>query len=318
MQIPDSPESAEPPVTAEMAEPVEPPAAAASVKKSRKALVAIILLVVALVAALGVLAFYLVQLSAANDRIADQKQQIKEQKDLIDTKETFGAAMTGLLETASKFDGVLMTSIVPFDDYEAIATRAWQNRWTAEFVIEDTQTVQGYTDDLTAMLASAATEAGTNSTGTTYETVTDQLGRGFVSALIDDADSLCESDVLACVFSEDPYTVHFDAADAGAEYMNDWLKTGVAYHEFAHVLQMTNPEPTEIALEAFGGDDETMADCFALTYLDGWTLDHRVWITSYSWWDVSIGYGYACDDAQRQSIVDWYDALGYQTSPITQ
>lgn len=306
MEIPDSPDLMEP-------VPIVP-----APRRSRKALVVIILLVVALLAALGALTYYLLQLSAANDRIADQKQQIQEQKDLIDKKETFGAAMTGLLDTASRFDGVLMTSIVPFDDYEAIATRAWQNRWLPEYLVEDTETVDRYNDDLTALLAAAATEAGSNTTGSSYETVTDQLGGGFVATLVDDADSLCESDVLACVFSEDPYTVHFDAADANVEYMTDWLKAGVAYHEFAHVLQMTNPEPTEIALEAFGGDDETMADCYALTYLDGWKLDHRVFITSYSWWDVSIGYGYTCNETQKQAVRDWYGALGYQTTAITQ
>ena len=306
MEIPESPDLMEP-------VPVLP-----APKRSRKALVVIILLVVALLSALGALTYYLLQLSAANDRIADQKQQIQEQKDLIDKKETFGAAMTGLLDTASQFDGVLMTSIVPFADYEAIATRAWQNRWLPEYLVEDTETVDRYNDELTALLAAAATEASSNTTGSTYETVTDQLGGGFVATLVDDADSLCESDVLACVFSEDPYTVHFDAADANVEYVTDWLKTGVAYHEFAHVLQMTNPEPTEIALEAFGGDDETMADCFALTYLDGWKLDHRVFITSYSWWDVSIGYGYTCNETQKQAVRDWYGALGYQTTVITQ
>ena len=306
MEIPESPA------------PLDLPVVEATPKKSRKALVAIVLLVVGLLGALGALTFYLVQLSAANDRIAEQKQQIQEQKDLIDKKETFGAAMTSLLETASQFDGVLMTSLVPVADYEAIANRAWQNRWLAKYLVEDTETVEGYQNDLTALLATAATEASSNTTGSTYEAVTDQLGGGFVATLIDDADSLCESDVLACVFSEDPYTVHFDAADANVEYMTDWLKTGVAYHEFAHVLQMTNPEPTEAALEAFGGDDETMADCFALAYLDGWKLDHRIFITSYSWWDVSIGYGYTCNDAQKQTVRTWYDSLGYQTSTITQ
>jgi len=306
MEIPDSPVLA------------EPPPVAVAPKRSRKALIAIILLIVALLAALGTLAFYLLQLSAANDRIADQKQQIQEQKDLIDKKETFGAAMAGLLETASQFDGVLMPSLVPVDDYEDIATQGWYHRWKGDALVKDTKTVNGYTDDLTALLAKASTEAGTNTTGSTYETVTDQLGGGFVASLVDDADSLCASDVLACVFSEDPYTVHFDAADASVEYMTDWLKTGVAYHEFAHVLQMTNPDPTEIALESFGGDVETMADCFALTYLDGWKLDHRIFITSYSWWDVSIGYGYTCDETQKQAVRDWYGALGYQTQPITQ
>lgn len=84
------------------------------------------------------------------------------------------------------------------------------------------------------------------------------------------------------------------------------------------MLQFTNPELTEEAVEAFGGDHETMADCFALTYLAGWTLDHRVYVTRYSWWDVNIGYGYTCNDSQKQVVRDWYTQLGYTSEPISQ
>ena len=100
--------------------------------------------------------------------------------------------------------------------------------------------------------------------------------------------------------------------------MTDWLRTGIAYHEFAHVLQFTNPGPTDTALESFDGDTETMADCFALTYLDGWTLDHTIWINRYRYWEVSIGYGYTCNETQRQVVRDWYGQLGFQSRPITQ
>ena len=294
-------------------------------RKPQTALITIIVLGVAMALALGALIFYHLQLQAANDLIVNQNNQIDdknteitEQQDLIDRKETFGAAMTGLLEKASEFDGVLMASLVPFDDYQYIATQAWEHRRDPESLASDTETVVEYTDDLTALLTAAATEAGSNTTGSTYETVTDQLGGGFVASLVDDADSICKADVLACVFSDDPFVVHFDAADASVAHMTDWLKTGVAYHEFAHVLQMTNPEPTEIALDAFGGDEETMADCFALTYLDGWALDQRVYINSYTWWEVSIGYGHTCDEPQRQAVRDWYGALGFQSRSITQ
>jgi hypothetical protein len=90
------------------------------------------------------------------------------------------------------------------------------------------------------------------------------------------------------------------------------MRTGVAYHEFAHVLQFTNPQPTAEAVTAFGGDMETMADCYALTFLDGWTLDHEVWTTPYEGWEVSVGYGYVCDEAQRQVIREWAAKLGVE------
>ena len=280
-------------------------------KRSRGGIIAIILLSLALAAAVTVLALnYL--------KLGELERELQEQRELIDKKETFDVAMRGLLETAHKLDGVLMTSIVPLDRYATIAARAWIHRWSPTLLNRDLTDVRTAKDDLEQLLSAANVEATTNGTGTTYETVIDQLGGGFVASLIDDADSLCAADVLACVISDDPYTVHFDAADASAPYMTDWIRTGIAYHEFAHVLQMTNPRVTQDTLNSFGGDEETMADCFALTYLDGWSLDHTIWTSSYEYWDVSVGYGYSCDDAQRQAIRDWYGQLGFHVRPITQ
>jgi hypothetical protein len=295
-----------------------PPNARGTAKHPRRRLFVIVLLSICLAAALGVLAFYLVKLHEANIRIEEQEQQIQEQQDLIDQKETFGAAMQGLMATTSKFDGLLMTSIVPLDDYGAVAANAWSDRRNPAGLDRDTATVQKDEKDLELLLSAASTQATTNTTGTMYETTIDQLGGGFVRSLVDNADSICKSDVLACVISDDPYTVHFDAADNSVPYMTDWLRTGIAYHEFAHVLQMTNPVPTETALESFGGDDETMADCFALTYLNGWKLHQRIWTSHYQYWDVDIGYGLTCNAAQKQAVRDWYGQLGFHSHPISQ
>jgi hypothetical protein len=280
--------------------------------------VAIVLLSIALAAAVAALAYFLIRLDAANRLIDDQERQIKDQHELIDKKETFGAEMKGLLDTAHRFDGVLLTSIVPWERYEAAAERAWDDRRNPESLDRDTDDVRAATKELEDILSAAKEEASTNTTRSKYESVIDKLSHGFATSVLEDADALCESDVLACVISDDPYTVHFDAADNKVAYMTDWLRTGVAYHEFAHVLQFTNPEPTEVALKSFKGDDETMADCFALTYLPGWKLDHRIWVNSYTYWDVSIGYGHTCNSAQKKVIRDWYGQLGFQARPITQ
>lgn len=271
-----------------------------------------------MLAAGGTIAYFVLELETANTRIIEQNEEIKEQRELIDRKEVFGASLTSLLDTAAQFDGQIVGALVPFDRYETAAVRAWDHRWSSKAMDRDIAALAVLEEELDTLLAAATIEAASNTTGSTYEAVIDRLGSGFVVSLIDDADALCEADVLACVSSEDPYTVHFDAADHGLEYMNDTLKTGVAYHEFAHVLQMSNPEPTEKALEAFSGDVETMADCFALTYLDGWKLDHRIWVSSYQYWDVSLGYGHVCDAAQRASVVEWYDSLAFHVVPISQ
>lgn len=270
-----------------------------------------VLLGLALLATLGVLALSLLRLDEA-------RTEIEEQRELIDKKETFSAAMQELVAKASELDGVLFGSIVPHSAHVSLANRGWDHRWNSDALDRDTADVRKATEQLETVLAGARDQAATNATGTTYEAVIDQLGGGYVATAIDDADGLCETDVLGCVISSDPYTVHFDAKDTSLPYMTDWLRTGLAYHEFAHVLQMTNPAATNTAVEAFGGDSETMADCFALTYLDGWTLDHTIWVSDFEYWEVSMGYGYTCDETQRQAVRDWYGELGFHAEPIAQ
>jgi len=284
----------------------------------RKAKVWIGILSATLVLSLGAVAFQVVSLLQAAALIEQQQQEIEQQQELIEKKESFGAAMRALLETARALDGVPMETLIPTNQYQAIANRAWTQRWTADAVDREITAAQTAAAELETLIATAETERTTNASGTAYEAIIDELGRGFVSSALTDADSLCQTDVLACVISDNPFVVHFDNADNGQPYMTDWLRTGIAYHEFAHVLQMTNPEATEAALAAFGGDHEAHADCFALTFLDGWTLDHTIWVSSVQYWEVSIGYGYTCTPDQQQTVRDWYQQLGIVPATLSQ
>ena len=275
-------------------------------------IVAVTLLGLALIAAGGALAFTLIKLSEA-------QQLIDHQRELIDEKETFASAAQELMSTAAQFDGVPYDSLVKASRYAGLIERAWQSRWDAGKVAEVTASIRRATGELTDLLTAAENEASSNATGTIFESLTDQLGAGFVKTSLDTADTACASDVWGCVAGEEPFTIHYDAADTGGQpYMNDWLRTGLAYHEYAHVLQFANPGPTTVAEKAFGGDWETMADCYALTVLPGWTLDHTIWVSDYEYWEVSVGYGYTCDESQRQVIRDWVDDLGYTHEPISQ
>lgn len=287
-------------------------------RRSRKSLITIVLLAIALAAAGATLTYYLIRLAEANAVIEKQQKQIEEQTDLLDQKETFGAAMGNLLDTAREFDGVLMASIVPTDDYRRFARQAWVHRWDADAVKRDTANVVDAETELQELLTDANEQASTNETGSAFESTTDKLGRGFVASLLENADKFCGRDVLACVSSSDPYVVHFDAGDNAKPYMTDWLRKGIAYHEFAHVLQATNPVATKRALDSFDGNDETMADCFTLTYLKGWKLHQRIWVNSYQYWEVDIGYGYTCTASQKQVIREWYGQLGYTTGTLSQ
>ncbi len=293
------------------------PPSAPQARRSRGMIVAIVLLSVGLAAALGAFVWYFLQLEHAHAVIEQQDRKLQEQRDLIDRKDTFGAAMEKLLDEAGKREGVPLATIVPWDRFQLLASQAWARRWNLDALGRSIADVESARAELVTQREAAEQEAASNASGSAYEAALDQLGAGYVTWRLDDADALCEDDVLACVMSDDPLVVHVDAPDDSLPYMTDWIRTGLAYHEFAHVLQFTNPEPTETAVAAFDGDVETMADCFALSYLDGWTLDHRVWTSRYEYWDVSIGYGYTCDDSQRQVIRDWYGQLGVKPRSIT-
>ena len=279
---------------------------------------AIILLALAAIGTGVYLTLTLLELERANTRIEKQDDEIDEQRELIEKKETFSAAMGELLDTAARFEGVLISTVVPADEFELVAVRAWAHRWDAAALDKDIAAAQDGTAELETILAAATLEATTNTTGSSYESVIDQLGAGFVASVVEDADTFCERDVIACVSSDDPLLVHFDIGDSALPYMTDVLRTGVAYHEFAHVLQFVYPEITETALVSFGGDVETMADCYALTYLDGWKLDHQIFVNRYEYWEVSIGYGLTCDEPQRQVIRDWFGQMGYRSQPVSQ
>lgn len=300
---------------------MDAPPLAASARTGRRRtrwLVTVIVLGVALLAVLGYVGYLVVQLNAAIARIDDQQRQIEKLQDIIDTKQTFDAAMQKLVATTSSFDGLPFTTIVPDGRIASLATRGWDNRRDIPALRTATSDADSTTEELQTLLDAAQAQAGSNASGTVYEATIDSLGHGFVTTAIDDADALCDSDVLGCVMSDDPYTVHIDSADVGQPWMTDFIATGIAYHEFAHVLQNTNPVQTETAAAAFDGDWETMADCFALTYLDGWSLDQRVWVSSYEYYDVSVGYGYTCDEGQRQVVRGWYTGLPRVSVPVSE
>lgn len=280
-------------------------------------IVTVSLLGVLLAAAIAAFVWYFLQLQDANAVIREQQRELEEQRELIDKKETFGAAMEGLLDEVGRYEGVPMATLIPWERYERLAAQSWARRWDAVALDASIADVDKARGELVTQRESAEREAASNASGSAYEATFDSLGSGYVTWVLEDADAFCEQDVIACVSSDDPLLVHVDTGDEQLPYTNDWLRTGTAYHEFAHVLQFTNPGPTATALEAFGGDSETMADCFALTFLDGWTLDHTIWVSSYEYWEVSTGYGYTCNASERQVIRDWFGELGVQLREIS-
>ncbi|MDQ1171200.1 hypothetical protein QE392_003004 [Microbacterium proteolyticum] len=224
--------------------------------------------------------------------------------------------MADLYATVDPLVGLPYATVVPWTQIEAFADRAWGHRRNPAALERDTGDVEAFTAGLADRVAVARTQAASNASGSPWEAALDDLGRGWVTTTFDETNRPCNMDVMACVSGAAPFIVHVSADTRDDPQLTDWIRTGVAYHEYAHVLQFTNPEPTASAVTAFGGDVETMADCYALTVLDGWSLEHEVPIDEYSYWEVSVGYGYTCNDEQKQVIRDWVDGLGVQLRPV--
>lgn len=296
--------------------PAAEPANATARRRPRAAIITLSAVLAVVVIAVGVGAVWVVgQLDEARARISDQQQQLDQQRELIEQKQQFGAAMQGVYDTVQPLVGLPYSTLVPWTQYDLLAARAWNHRWKPDGLREDAASARQLAADLTVRVDAAAAQAASNTSGTAWEATIDRLGSGWVTTVIDAGDTACGANAIACVLSADPYTVHVAARAQTDPTMTEWIRTGVAYHEYAHVLQLTNPEATDPAVAAFGGDYEAMADCYALTFLDGWTLDHQVPIDASSYWEVSVGYGYTCVESQRQVIRDWVGGLGLVVQP---
>ena len=271
--------------------------------------VALAVVSVVLLGAVAAAVWLFVQLGQARDRIDEQNDEIREQREQIDKKESFGAAMAGLRETIAPLTGLPFTDLVPWSHYDRLAARAWEHRRDVAAMDRDIEAVNAATAEIAQKREAARAQASSNASGSVWEETLDRLGSGWVATTLADASSACEGDALACVYDSDPFVVRVNTDGGAGDGMTDWIRTGAAYHEFAHVLQNLNPDATATALESFEGDWETMADCYALTMLPGWSLEHEVPINAYEYWEVSVGYGYTCDDDQRQVIRDWNASL---------
>lgn len=289
-------------------------------RRRRGWIITVVLLSVALLATGAALTLTLLWLDDTLATVDEQGEQIEEQRDLIDKKETFGSAAQDLMETAAQLDGVPFAALVDTRHHQSLIQRGWRHRWDSVALERDIDEVHAATAELADVAAAAKEQASSNESGTFFERTTDALGKGFITTSLNSAIVVCDDgDALGCVSSEDPMVIHYSSdLFREAPYDSNFLREGVAYHEYAHVLQMTNPETTAEAVKAFDGDWETMADCYALTYLKGWKLDHTIWINSYSYWEISVGYGYTCTSSQRAVIRDWVDSVGYTHAPISQ
>ncbi|MCS5722319.1 hypothetical protein N1028_15420 [Herbiconiux sp. CPCC 203407] len=164
--------------------------------------------------------------------------------------------------------------------------------------------------DLEQKVASAR-ERSANASGSITEAIVDAAGSGFIDIRWDAA-SACSTaadpgrETIGCVLTADPLTVHLlPETEVGSVWMNQMLVT----HELAHVYQRADDQGAAdysgayrdlLAQGLFQSSDEAMADCFALTYFDQWSLTNG---------SESQGTGYVCNEPERQAIRDWAAGL---------
>jgi len=173
-----------------------------------------------------------------------------------------------------------------------------------------------FREDLQQRIADAEVRRS-NASGTLSEALVDAAGNGFIDIQWDAATACTADDredwrTIGCVKKGDSLTVHLLPEQ---DFANEWALRMTVMHELAHVYQRADVARFRdgdgvyedlIAQGLFQGNEEAMADCYALTYYGEWTLTTG---------DYSIGYGYVCDETERQAIRDWAADVGAPSSP---
>lgn len=177
---------------------------------------------------------------------------------------------------------------------------------------------EGFAEDATAMresleqrIADAETRRG-NASGTISEAIVDEAGNGFID-IAWDAAAQCgpaktEGRKTAGCTSGDPFTVHI--LPEGELFGEMGVRT-TTLHELAHLYVQAEVERFSTLEDStlftlkdqgyFEGSGEKLADCYALTYTNTWTLSYD---------QGTIGYGYVCNETERQAIRDWAHEIG--------
>lgn len=172
------------------------------------------------------------------------------------------------------------------------------------------QAVSGIRKNLEPLIAAAA-QRRANASGSVSEALVDEAGNGYIDIAWDAAD-FCggiESEdkvAVACPLGGASPAIHIMAE---SYYPSAAAVEHVVIHELAHIYQSADSARFEdsvseadrlIAQGLFNSSRESMADCYALTYQNLWTL---------AFGDRTYGYGYVCNDAERQEIRNWAASL---------
>lgn len=252
------------------------------------------------------------QLNSAKTQTQTVEQEKEELQKQVDAKETFGAVTKELFGLMHTFDGMPYKEYFPTEEADKLIQDAYVYRSEPDYVAVSTQQMQSYVNELKTLRSEMDNEKGSNSSGDVTEGKIDELSGGMTrSSYYMPPENPCEGEASACVWSNEPRVVHFNldafnyALEARGSSFTEWWKTGVAYHEFAHVLQNINPNETDQVTAVFNNDWELMADCFAGVY---WGGDEMI----------SYSYNRGCTGTQKQVVKEWYSSLTFATPSISQ
>lgn len=198
----------------------------------------------------------------------------------------------------------LVTQSVKFKLIEGRRDNPAMNIYMAKNLAEDTRQ---FRETLQQRIIDAEARS-TNASGTLTESIVDSAGQGYIDIKWDATTACSTSEkpgriTTGCV-SENPIGIHIlpDNEMRGG----DWGKRLVVLHELAHLYQRADldlraqSESSEsmklMDKGLFQDNSEKMADCYALTYLNEWSLSDGT---------VSLGYGYVCNESERQAIREW-------------
>lgn len=219
----------------------------------------------------------------------------------------FEAEREAYYELVAQLDGNPAAPLVTHEDvfrrYEERAASEGLTSFSAETLAQQARELR---EQLQQSIAEAE-KRRVNNSGTLTEDIVDQAGEGFIDIRWDAASACPSSDeegwrTSACVTKEDSLTVRLLPEK---EFSSDWEKRMLVVHELAHVYQRADGTRFEdrnghadrlVEQGLFQGDLEKMADCYALTYHDEWSLSRG---------DVEIGYGYVCGESERKAIREW-------------
>ncbi|MCM3779381.1 variant leucine-rich repeat-containing protein [Microbacterium hydrocarbonoxydans] len=225
-----------------------------------------------------------------------------------DPAAAFEAERARFYELAAQLEGNPVAPLVTRTaEFERLEKSMAAPGITAAYAAQLAQSAETSRKELEQRIADA-TARRTNASGSVTEGIVDEAGAGFIDIAWDAATACAPSRnadegrfTAGCV-SEDPLAVHLAPED---QLPGDMGMRVVVLHELTHLYQRadsdTHPDGPSAAVELveqgyFQGSSESMADCYALTYLDQWTLTFE---------GRTMGYGYVCGEEERGLIRQW-------------